>query len=210
MNNLLVTILGSAAISTILVGSLSWLLRSWISERLKKAIQFEYDQKLQTFTTELSRSSEDRTRKLERLLKHYERQVEEFYGPLWNMVHQLYVCNETKAKIISRLDREKAAKVEQYYQNNYFIPLHNEIRQIIKTKLYLVDGAEMPLSFYAYLRHAIQERDQRELAQQHGIDTSFLPGVPWPSGFHDDIKNGFDTAMRRYEECLEGLRAEPK
>jgi hypothetical protein len=210
MNNIFITILSSAAISTFLVGGLTWLLRNWISERLKSAIKFEYDQKLKTFAEDLSRSSEDRTRKLERLLKHYERQVEEFYGPLWNMVHQLYVCNETKYKIITRLDRDKAAKVEHYYQNNYFIPLHDEIRQIIKTKLYLVDGAEMPPSFYEYLRHAIQERDQRELAQQLGVDTSFLPGVPWPTGFHDCIKNGFDTAMRRYEACLEGLRTESK
>lgn len=202
------TVLSSAGISVILVGALGWLLRNWISTRLTSAIKFEYDQKLEAFNTELSRDSEDRTRKLERLLKHYERQVEEFYGPLWNMVHQLYVCNETKDKITSKLDREKSAKVEHYYQTNYFIPLHDDIRQIIKTKLYLVDGAEMPESFYEYLLHAIQERDQRELAQQHGIETSFLPGVPWPQRFHQDIKHGFDKAMKRYEECLEGLKEE--
>ena len=65
----------------------------------------------------------------------------------------------------------------------------------------------MPESFYKYLRHALQERDQRELGRR-GIDTSFLSGVPWPPDFYDEIKDGFDTAMKRYEECLDGLRAQ--
>jgi hypothetical protein len=207
MNDIVTTILSSAAISAGLTGALFWLFRNWISERLKNAIKFEYDQKLGSFSAQLSRLSEDRTRKLERLLRYYERQVEEFYGPLWNMVHQLYVCNDTKSELLPHLDADKAAKVEQYYQDTYFKPLHDEIRHTIKTKLYLIEGAEIPDSFYAYLKHALQERDQRELAQHAGIDTSFLPGVPWPSRFHDDIKNGFDSAMKRYEQCLDGLKA---
>lgn len=206
MDDLVVPVLSSAAVSAALTGALLWLFRTWISERLKNAIKFEYDQKLEEFSAELSRLSEDRTRKLERLLRHYERQVEEFYGPLWNMVHQLYVCNHTKSQLVSRLDAENAAKVEHYYQSTYFKPLHDEIREIIKTKLYLVEGTEMPESFYAYLKHALQERDQRELSHEFGLDTSFLPGVPWPRRFHDDIKNGFDNAMRRYEQCLDGLK----
>jgi hypothetical protein len=220
-NSFIGTVLSSAVVSSALVTLLLWLFQSLISERLKNAIKFEYDQKIEELKSaikfeydrkmehlnvELARLSEDRTRKLERLLRHYERQVEDFYGPLWNMVHQLYVCNETKDKVTRKLSAEDASKVEQYYQETYFRPLHDEIRQIMKTKLYLVDGAAMPDSFYAYLRHAMQERDQRELATQHSIDSSFLGGVPWPSDFHDDIKNGFDTAMRHYEECLNGLK----
>ena len=123
------------------------------------------------------------------------------------MVHQLYVCNHTKSELIPRLPSDQAGIVEQYYQNTYFISLHDEIRRILQTKLYLVEGADMPESFYAYLKHALQERDQRQLFQQCNVDTSFLPGAPWPNDFHNDIKNGFDTAMRRYEQCLEGLRS---
>jgi hypothetical protein len=40
----LITILSSGALSTTLV----FLLRNWISERLKASIQHEYDQKLET------------------------------------------------------------------------------------------------------------------------------------------------------------------
>ncbi len=237
MSEIVQTVLSSAAVSAALSGLLLWLFKSWISERLKNAIKFEYDQKLEIHKTELksqsdlalegiraeltreregdlarlraelTRTSEDRTRKLERLLRHYKRQVEEFYGPLWNMVHQLYVCNHTKSQLVSHLSREQVAKAEDYYQKTYFSPLHAEIREIIKTKLYLVEGAVMPSSFYDYLKHALQERDQRNLARDYAVDTSFLPGVEWPPGFHDDIRRGFDNAMKHYEDCLAGLKA---
>ena len=206
MGSFLTTVFSSAVVSSFLVALFLWLFQNLISERLKGSIKFEYDQKFERLTVELARLSEDRTRKLERLLRHYERQVEEFYGPLWNMVHQLYVCNETKDKITKRLSPEEVGKVEEYYQRNYFRPLHDEIRQIIKTKLYLVDGTSMPESFYAYLRHATQERDQRELAGLHNVHTPFLRGVPWPSEFHDEIRSGFDLAMKNYQQCLDGLK----
>jgi hypothetical protein len=205
-NSFLTTVLSSVAVSTALAGLLLWLLKSWIAERLKNALKFEYDQKLEAIKLELATLKEDRTRKLEKMLAYYERQIEEFYGPLWNMIHQLYVCNETKDKLVERLDPERTQRVHEYYQAAYFRPVHDEIRSIIKTKLYLVDGVEMPDSFYSYLRHATQERDQRELANNQHIDTSNVKGVPWPADFHRDIKRGFDTAMRRYEECLNGLR----
>jgi hypothetical protein len=201
-----VTVLSSAAVSTALTALLLWLLKNLIAERLKGAIKFEYDQKLTHLDADLKRLSEDRTRKLEGLLKHYERQIEEFYGPLWNLVHQLYVSNETKDRIERRLSAEQRAIVDRYYHETHFRPIHEEIRQIIKTRLYLVDGAAMPDSFYAYLRHALQERDQRELAEQQHIDTSFLKGVPWPEGFHNEIKRGFDTAMKNHDQCLDGIK----
>jgi len=74
-------------------------------------------------------------------------------------------------------------------------------------RVYLIDGAEVPESFYLYLKHAAQERDQRTLWNQHGIDSSFLHGEPWPERFYDDIKNGFEAAMKYYEHCLDGLKA---
>ena len=64
----------------------------------------------------------------------------------------------------------------------------------------------MPESFYEYLKHAAQERDQRTLWKQHHIDTAFLKGQPWPRHFYPDIKQGFEQAMKNYERCVEGLR----
>src|SRR5262249_40460163 len=157
--------------------------------------------------SDLSRAAEDRTRKLESLKRHYERQIEEFYGPLFNMVNQVFVANHVQWEILKRTNPTDSEIVRDYFHATYFDPMHAEIRQILRTKLYLIEGSEMPESFYLYLKHAAQERDQRTLWKQHQIDTSFLRGEPWPDPFYDDIRRGFETAMRNFERCLDGLKA---
>ena len=54
----------SVLISTTIVGALAWLLRSWISARLKSAIQHEYDAKLATHKAQLQASSDVEIEKL--------------------------------------------------------------------------------------------------------------------------------------------------
>ena len=191
-----------------------WLGQVWAS-RIVEAEKAEHSRALESAKADLAKASADRSRKLEALLAHYERQIEEFYGPLFNMVHQVFVANHIQWELLNARDEdgkhrvtpEHAKYIEEFYQNTYFLPLHDEIRNIIRSKLYLIEGSEMPESFYLYLKHAAQERDQRTLWQSHKIDTSFLRGEPWPSAFYNDIKSGFETAMRNYEHCLEGLKA---
>jgi hypothetical protein len=38
------------------------------------------------------------------------------------------------------------------------------------------------------------------------VDTSFVPGVPWPQDFYDDLKKGFLEVMVDYETALGGLK----
>ena len=53
MYEFLVTVLSSAVVSTALSGALVWFLQSWISERVKNAIKYEYDSKLETHKAQL-------------------------------------------------------------------------------------------------------------------------------------------------------------
>lgn len=192
----------------------SWLGKIW-ANRLMEADKSRYAKELETVKAELTRISQDRTRKLESLKRHYERQIEEFYGPLFNMVHQIFVANNIQWELFSTKDKngqkivneDSAEKIRDYFHNIYFWPLHGEIRQILCSKLYLIEGSEMPKSFYLYLKHAAQEHDQRLLWSGYKIDTSFLRGEPWPNNFYEDIKSGFENAMRNYETCLEGMKA---
>jgi hypothetical protein len=122
-------------------------------------------------------------------------------------VHQVFVANHIKWELLRKVHGEAGEKITDYFHETYFGPMHEEIRRILRSKLYLVDGSEMPESFYLYLKHAAQERDQREIWKRYGIDTSFLKGQPWPDDFYNDITSGFEHAMRNYDESLEGLKA---
>jgi hypothetical protein len=154
------------------------------------------------------------TRKLENQLKHYQKQIEEFYGPLFNLVHQIFLVNHTQFEITRARDasgapfltQEEKTRITAWFLDKHFAKLHGEINQILREKLYLVDGSAMPESFYDYLRHAYQERDQHVIFQDLGISTEFLVGIPWPEQFYKDIKAGFEKAMQNYEKCLGGLR----
>ena len=167
-------------------------------------------------TSYLTKKKEDKVRQLEGMKKHLERQIEEFYGPLFNLVHQIVVCNHVQHEILYSKDSKgnsiksasDADKVRQFFQDNYFIPLHEEMLRILKTKLYLIEGAEMPESFYKYLRHSIQEQVQGTLWRKHGIDTSHVRGLPYPNELYKDVKSGLDSTMIKYEQCINNLKVE--
>ncbi|WP_157835251.1 hypothetical protein [Xanthomonas sp. SHU 199] len=54
----------SGALSLALSGALFWLLRSWISERLKSAIKHEYDEKLESHKAQLQAQAAVETERL--------------------------------------------------------------------------------------------------------------------------------------------------
>jgi hypothetical protein len=43
-----------------------------------------------------TRRREDRTRRIELSMRHYERQMEEFYGPIYNLIQVIWSINLTK------------------------------------------------------------------------------------------------------------------
>ena len=57
-SDFLYQVLTSAAVSAVLLGAAAWMLRAWISERMKNAIRSEYDQKLESHKAHLRADSE--------------------------------------------------------------------------------------------------------------------------------------------------------
>lgn len=92
---------------------------------------------------------EDRTRRLELRLIHLQRQIEEFYGPLYNLVHEITVSKEVMNSIVqtsSPLTEDEIVKLKVFVRENQMKPLHEQIIAILREKLYLVDGITAPPS----------------------------------------------------------------
>jgi len=160
----------------------------------------------------LTKQRESATQRLERTVRFLERQIEEFYGPLFNLVHQVVIANHVMFSIIggavgskAGAGRADASKVREFFQDNYFFPLHQQINEILKTKLYLIEGVQLPEPIYHYLRHAGQERAQALLWRQSAIDTSYVSGHPYPNELYDVIKRGLDDVMQRYSAYNDAL-----
>ena len=162
----------------------------------------------------LTKRREMHQRRQELMVKHLERQIEEFYGPLFNLVEQIFACEEVQSDILEEdtspakrhLSDEQQAQVRDFLYHDYFQSLHDEMRLILKTKLFLVEGEDVPESFDEYLRHSTQERVQKMLWERLHVDTSYIQGRSWPKGFYTDIKSGLDSVMLQYEQMMEGLR----
>ena len=137
-----------------------------------------------------------------------QQKIERFYAPIYSLVWQIFNANELQNKIRKQgqLTPEQLRQVERYFAHAIFIPLHQQINDILKTKMYLVDGVEVPKSFYDYMLHSRQERIQIELSENVGIDTSFVEGKRWPPQFYEDVENSLKRLMKEYEKAAQHLR----
>jgi hypothetical protein len=136
-----------------------------------------------------------------------ERQIEEFYGPLFNLVNHLFLANQIHEELKLSIQEEAAKKrVSDFFQETQYIPLHENISTILKNKLYLAEGVDIPESFLDYMKHSTQQRIQGSLWSRIQIDTSKVSGEPWPDQFYPDIENALKKSMRDHEETVEQLR----
>jgi len=194
-----------AAIIALTVTSAGWLVVHHLTRRRELEARLASDARA------------DRTRRLELQLRHYERQIEEFYGPIYSMIQTIFAIWHVKNRLeteISPADNDKPveevkAKFGQFAAAAYFNPIHQEVRDILNRKLFLTKGAAMTDSFYAYLKHSLMENMQYRLWAEHGISSISVKGEEFSQRFVDDIKRGLDDAVKRYDQLLQELQRSP-
>jgi hypothetical protein len=101
--NFFTTILASTAITTALIGAITWLARTWIKERLSQSIKHEYAIDLEKYKSDLSSSNSVEIEQFKArigteydiikasLLRYSEKQFE-LYNDLWASLCDLEVC----------------------------------------------------------------------------------------------------------------------
>jgi hypothetical protein len=144
---------------------------------------------------------EDRTRRLDLLLKFRARQIEELYGPLLSLIEQIFNVWQVRENVLrgTAHSAEDQRRIREFFWEHYFTPLHQEIGTLRRTKLYLLEGGCLPDSFSEYLEHATQEACQHRLFAELGIDTSKVPGRPLPETFHSDVETALDRLMEEHQ-----------
>jgi hypothetical protein len=162
------------------------------------------------------RTREDHTRRLELTRKHLEKQIEEFYGPLLNLLHTMDVHWEVLQQLMkvekdgSGSTEEEKSKIREFLENSFFLPVHEEITKLLKTRLYLVEGKQIPPPMVQYLEYFAQHKAQRQIYTDLGIKTEHVRGRAWPASFYEVVKRGFDATMSRYEDCTQALGSKEK
>jgi len=154
-----------------------------------------------------AKSREDRTRRLDIVLKLRARQIEELYGPLLSLIEQIFIIWQVRENVLkaSQYSEDNKRRITEFFWKHYFTPLHDQIGGLLRTKLYLLEGSQVPKSFEQYLEHATQEACQHRLWSELSIDTSHVKGRKWPSEFHDDVKGALDRLMDEYKSGMAKL-----
>jgi hypothetical protein len=93
-----------------------------------------------------------------------------------------------------------------YFQ--FFLPIHEQINEILKTKVHLLEGAVTPESFVDYFKHYAIEKAFRQLKRdQKDVSQIVIPRYPPP--FYYDVRAGYGIVLKRYEDAREELRQRP-
>jgi hypothetical protein len=154
-----------------------------------------------------TKHKEDRTRRLEIQLKYRAQQIEQLYGPLLSLIEQIFNVWRVRENVLEpgRYSPEDEHRIRHFFWQRYFMPLHKEIGDLLRTRLYLLEGNRLPASFSEYLVHSTQEASQHLLWDELKVDTSRVKGSPWPDQFDDDVKEALDRLMDEHKSGVAKL-----
>lgn len=134
-------------------------------------------------------------------------QIQQLYGPLFSVIDQLDTCDRIEPRIFhdNPLSDEQRETARRFMCYEFYLPLHKQIREIVQSKLYLIDGLAVPQSFRDYMDHSMQYEIQMRLWFEKGVASDKTPGTPYPFAFNDDIEFGLDNIMTRLGVTLQAM-----
>jgi phosphoglycolate phosphatase-like HAD superfamily hydrolase len=154
-----------------------------------------------------TKHKEDRTRRLEIQLKYRAQQIEVLYGPLLSLIEQIFNVWQVRKNVLGQggYSPDDQQRIQQFFWQRYFMPLHKEIGDLLRTRLYLLEGNRLPDSFSKYLEHSTQEASQHLLWDELRVNTSRVVGTPWPERFYDDVKEALGRLMDEHKSGVAKL-----
>ncbi len=155
----------------------------------------------------LAKKREDRTLRIESTINKIERQIEEFYGPLLSRMELIFNVWRIREIIFNKVDNKCRGKIDEFVWKEYFLPLHDEIRDLIKVKFYLVDDQKVASSIKEYLEHSTQELFQKRIEKELNISTAHIEGKRWPKDFHPNVLTALSDIKLIREDLIKELKA---
>ncbi|UPJ62704.1 hypothetical protein [Bradyrhizobium sp. 191] len=148
---------------------------------------------------------EDRTKRLQLELEHASEQIREFYAPLAALTDQLDSTADVYDRVIEGKSEEERDALSGLFYARFFLPIHEQINEILKKKVHLLEGPTPPKSFTYYFQHYATEKAYWNLRGE-GKDVSNVVIPPYPSEFYWDVRKDYHAVLQRYEDTLQELR----
>lgn len=158
----------------------------------------------------VAKYKEDAARRQEASLRHLQRQIEELYGPLYGLLRQSRIIYEVAKKVLPKRQDGRLAierfepKQEElwlHFVDKYLRPLNSQMSEIIRTKMYLLEGGVIPDSFASYLEHAAQSEAVHSLRTPESGKLVEM-WVPFPASFNDDVERTLNKLILCYSVVI--------
>lgn len=157
---------------------------------------------------------EKRKRQEEAALRHLRRQIEELYGPLYGLIQFGEAVNDIEWLRLpsdardekGRPKDEEGGKVIRFFREHYYLPLNEQMMELIRTKVYLLDSDTIPKSFTDFIRHAAQLDCFHRLWKEADIRTHGIKPIEYPSEFRSEVEGTLNQLRREYNEYIRRMK----
>lgn len=147
---------------------------------------------------------------------HLEKQIEQLYGPLsglilysrleFDVARKKLPTNGTGQIAFSQFSGRQG-DIWHFFVENYFLPVNSEMRNLIRSKMHLLDSGILPESFEPFFAHEVQFEALHMLWKEKGEHSLDIEGPGWPKGLESDVKTVLDRLRGRHQLFLHRLGA---
>jgi hypothetical protein len=156
----------------------------------------------------------DKNRRQELALEYLKNQIEELYGPLFGLIQQSKISHDFLVTLLptnsqGNIDRnsfsDNDSEIWNFFTETYFLPINKQIRELIRTKVYLLENGTMPSSFIEFFQHEVNLESRHLMWKEMEIDTANLHGVLWPSRFNNDVEETLERLLTEYQHYKQNI-----
>lgn len=148
--------------------------------------------------------------------EHLESQIKELYGPLLGLIQHSRIIFEVASKVLptsndgqieSSRFSERDEEVWRFFIESYFLPVNEEIRRLIRSRMYLLQDGALPKSIEDFFIHEAQFEVLHRLWKEKAVDSSHISGLGWPSKLEPQVQATLDHLRKQHQKFLWRLGA---
>jgi len=165
----------------------------------------------------LTARRDEARRRIEAELRFVERQIEELYGPL---AVALYEGRRTFLDLLDSLGRDRVFEGDKplppeelktwlFWSESEFLPRNKEIKDLLRAKAHLVEGACFPASYVLFFDHCNSWAVNHRRWTEHRLAYSWRSKINWPAAFENEVLGTFQALKSRHAALIGKLTAKP-
>jgi hypothetical protein len=164
----------------------------------------------------------EQSRKKLAALEHLEHQIGELYGPLLGLIMHSRIVSEVKKKLLlpgtpdgetGNFRDEQDVEVARFFERNYSFIINREIRNLIGSKMHLLDSMKLPPIFEEFLQHAAEYECLHDLWREKGVEADKnYKGVKvtrkrWPNDLESEVRKKLNQLRADHQRFLADVAA---